>query len=64
MFQFIIAAALSVAQPSIPSPQDQGCYNYYLKMRDIEFGSLEYVVKRDKKLELRCGAYRREGYSE
>lgn len=64
MFQLIskpliLALLVAANQPRIPQPEDRECYAYYLKMRDIDFGTLEYVVNRNKTLELRCGAYYR-----
>lgn len=60
-------AAVAQAPPLPPPPppqelavpQDPMCYDYYLKMHDIEFGTLEYVTKRNKMLEARCGAFHR-----
>lgn len=64
MFQLIskpliVAVLVAVQQPPVPQPEYQVCHEYYLKMRNIEVRSLEYVVQRNKTLEMTCGAFRR-----
>lgn len=69
MFHLIskpLIVALSVAfnhqlpfeEHPVTQPEYQVCHEYHLMMRDIGVGSLEGLVKRNKKLELMCGVYR------
>lgn len=55
----LVVVNRSVVSKEIPKPEDGVCYAYYLKMRDMELGTSEYIVNRNKILEARCGAFHR-----
>lgn len=57
MIVVALLAAQSVGPPAPDETTNPICYAYYLQMKDLKFGSSEYVMWRNKQLEFKCGAF-------